>query len=1682
MKKVILLTSFVFAGLLGYSQCTWDGGGDGTSWSDPDNWSGNGCDSNGAIPLGTDEVPDAGDAVTIAGFSVNITSAGAVAGTLTVQGDNVFTDGSLTISASGTLTVAGNITLNDNTLGANDGTLSITGGDVIINSPGVLAIEAGGIFNISSGSLSLFATTPITNAGTFQSSGGTVYYKNGSAQNINLALDYPTVEISDGATVTVIAAVTDVDNLTISDGDMIINDGASFDASSTGEIIMADLTSLTINGDANFPVNLEGTLDAGSTVTFAKTSETGMVSPDNVDFGTVDFTTSVALGFTGANNTVQTALNITSGDITFNENWEGSEGTSTFTILASQTAQYSGTANFPLLFTTYTFDPASSVKFIGSTQNVGKSTATITFGNLDILGTAGTKTLIGDINVAGTLTVNAAGTIFDIANTKTATLTGGNAEVTIGTLRTTTGTLIINDSHILNIGGSGTFNMTGGALKLHTATGAIVNGGTWTTPAGTVHFTRSTDDTQVIDVALDYPNIEIDGGQQVTVTNTIADVNDLTISNGELIIADGSALSGGTNLVMLSGTNLTINGDANFPSGYTGTLDAASTVTFAKNNTETMTSPAGIAFGNVVINSTGADLTFSGATNSVKTLFDIDNGIVQLTSSNWDEAGASAATLDVAAGATLQYNNGNFPSDYNTYTFAPSSNVIFNGGSQNVSRASGADIIFGNLTIQGGGGTKTLLDNITVAGNLLVSTGTTLETTQALQITGGAGSVTVTDGTLIIGLGDLPTFATYDFDATSSEVVFNDADGAQSVSNGTHVFDNLTINGGNTKTVDHNITVEGILDINGTTVTLYANANAIDGDFTLNIAAGDFLETSALVPFGGTVVSGAIDATSTTTYNGGAQQVEALNYGNLTIDQAGIKTLQVGTSVTTGNVTISNTATFDLETFAFTGAGGKTLNINDDCRLALSGTNNFPTGFGNFTFNTTSTVDYDAVGNQTIALQPYANLDITGGGIKTVGSGEASVTGILDVENGATIATDLGTGKFLRLISTGDGATQTARIADLTGEGATGILSGDGFICERDMDLTGPDAVGWNDWASPIVGFRLASWYYTGWPMTGVGGIRGTDFPSNPWCSVLTYNANNIGTPSYLPSNVNDGLTDKNDGWERVPNITDGNTPGTGFRLYTGARDRELEDYGLPAQGTVAITLNYEATAAAAAEEGWNLVGNPYMCAVDFTELSKTGSIEASMWMYSNVGKGYYAFNDATGAGTAPFDVLDNNSTIANGYIPSHKAFWVRVTAATQTLTFEEADKVTGGTAYVKSGATLPKLRVQAQNLNNGFFSTGVIVKHDDATNGLEKYDSEIFKAISATAPNLYFLSEEGKQLSIDAVPNNVSVIPMQVEAGISGDFELRFWDFNEIHSGSCIMLEDKFTDEWFDLREEQSIVRTLSDTTTIARFNVHIKQMLNTELVANTTCFGTNDGEVLVENLSENVIGLALYDEVGALVYEDMVTNNKIWGDLAPGTYTLREATTNIGCPSAFTTVEVFEPAEVIASFDKSLEEIDLATDNGEVQFTSTSTGGEEHIWYFSDDNEFSFEVNPTHTFSTPGLHDVSLLVHNGNYDCAKVHEDQVLVKSSVGITEEVLDEALVNATVVDGQAKLNMNFESPENVTVLLFDMAGKELGQWSFEQVSNNTEFIDLPTTKGIYLLKVQAANKKRTFRLF
>lgn len=1275
---------------------------------------------------------------------------------------------------------------------------------------------------------------------------------------------------------------------------------------------------------------------------------------------------------------------------------------------------------------------------------------------------------------------------------------------TLASLNMTGGSLTLPNAGVLTINLTGSFSMSGGDLYINKDVGAIddanigVAGG-FVASGGTVHFIANSG-AQEIDANVTYPDIQVDGGALVTTSINLV-LDDLTVTNNSTLSLSNTItnVADMINLTVDAGSELILTGAATLPQ-HTNLLLSAGKVTVNGTNKSLVGVERDFTIGDLEVDlNAGQQLDLDNSCDVIiSNDLTITQGILDVNSGATLAGIANTSTMSITATGELALGGTHpFPTLFDVPTINSASTVAFYGTNQNVGAASG-EITFGNLIINGTD-TKTLVNDIAVAGDLDILTSVfdnAFNTTQDFQITGGSGAISLEDDCqLIIGKGDMPVFTGgYDFTGTSmnnSIVVFNDENADQVISNAAHVFDNLTINGSEIKTIAHGISITngGTLTVDRTgasAVTLDANANSIGGDFILNVDAGDKFESGAVTPFTGTITE-TLDELSTFTYNGDAQNIPAFDYGKMELsDDDGTESEKVLVDDTPidNSLTINDNVRLRTLGFSINGDGSTSFTLVGNAIFEIDGTDGdtWPTGYSLEVITINSTVDYGSTIAQVIADKTYGNLTLSGGAVnKTIAnSTEPEVRNTLDIEDGVTLPTVgpvSGGTQMIRLLSTGDAANQTAKIADLSNDGG-GTITGTGVICERDMDLAGPDYVGWNDWAAPIENFRLANWYYGGWPMTGIQGIRGSDYPSNPFCSVLTYDAQ-ISTPYY--TFTDDEVVDKNDGWVRGPSITSMNNPGVGFRLYTGARDINLEDIGLPTQGTQVINLYYEDASAADSEEGWNLVGNPYMCTVDFDLITKTASVEPSMWMYSNVYSGYYAYNALATTGNAPFNVLDA-TTISNGYIPSHKAFWVKANAASQSLTFEESHKVTEGTAFIKNANALPKIRMQAQNLNNGLLSAGVIIQMDGAKGGLDKYDTKIFKSLKSTAPNLSLMSKENIELSINAIDVNHEIVPVQIESGVSGDFELRFWDFNEIHTGSCIWLEDKFTEEWFDLREEQSIIRTLSDTTTIARFNVHIKQMLDAELFANTTCFGTNDGEVLVKNLSENVIGLALYDESGIVVYQDMVTNNKVWKDLLPGKYTVREMNTNIGCPSAYATVEVFEPEEIKVSFEKSKTEIDLATEDRSVEFISKSTGGTDYVWFFSDNNQFAFGEEVTHIYEIPGLHDVSLLVHNGNYDCAMAYEDQVLVKSTVSVEEQVLAETVVNATVVDGQAKLNMNFETPENVTVLLFDMAGKELGQWNFEQVSNNTEFIDLPTTKSIYLLKVKAANKKRTFKLF
>lgn len=139
---------FVFAfcqGFCALGATTWDGDGDGTSWCDEDNWSG-------------DSLPDAGDDVTIGStFTV------VISGTCNALSKKLKIEGSLTIDSGGSLITAGDVelTANNTAVFENNGTVNITGklkaepgsgtlgdGPSVINAS---TITISGEFNIGNG-------------------------------------------------------------------------------------------------------------------------------------------------------------------------------------------------------------------------------------------------------------------------------------------------------------------------------------------------------------------------------------------------------------------------------------------------------------------------------------------------------------------------------------------------------------------------------------------------------------------------------------------------------------------------------------------------------------------------------------------------------------------------------------------------------------------------------------------------------------------------------------------------------------------------------------------------------------------------------------------------------------------------------------------------------------------------------------------------------------------------------------------------------------------------------------------------------------------------------------------------------------------------------------------------------------------------------------------------------------------------------------------------------------------------------------------------------------------------------------------------------------------------------------------------------------------------------------------
>ena len=242
---------------------------------------------------------------------------------------------------------------------------------------------------------------------------------------------------------------------------------------------------------------------------------------------------------------------------------------------------------------------------------------------------------------------------------------------------------------------------------------------------------------------------------------------------------------------------------------------------------------------------------------------------------------------------------------------------------------------------------------------------------------------------------------------------------------------------------------------------------------------------------------------------------------------------------------------------------------------------------------------------------------------------------------------------------------------------------------------------------------------------------------------------------------------------------------------------------------------------------GWNLLGNPFPCVVDWNGNAdwNMNNVDPTVYLFDAGGSGNYAtWNYSSGTGT-------NGKT--NGYIAATQGFWVRTSdtlgsQSSYSLTIPASQRVASATTefYKESNfvENMLRLKVQAEKYSDEC----IIAFNPDATDVFDNNFDAYKLFTEAPSPKLYSVWGDVKQ-AVNFMPSIEyhEEIPVSFYAGIDGIFTLNIEGMNSFPDDLPIYLEDKQDNMFQDLREnsEYTFVSSIMDDRD--RFVIHFSNSL---------------------------------------------------------------------------------------------------------------------------------------------------------------------------------------------------------------------------------------------------------------
>lgn len=1072
----------------------------------------------------------------------------------------------------------------------------------------------------------------------------------------------------------------------------------------------------------------------------------------------------------------------------------------------------------------------------------GPSTINIT-GSMNI---TGGYTQLGDdqnltINVTGNLSI--AG---DVDMSATSAVTNINVQ---GNYSFTAGDIFVN-------GGTGNINFTGASAKSFTSTltptgnvnysvaslstlvlsgSNFVAGGGSFTLSGTLQI-GSTDASGGLQTGTSGGNIRVSGTRIYSSGSTI-----VYNGTGAQFIGNGFPSGGDVNLVINNSSNVTLSTSLDIVALRTLTLTSGNIVIGTQTLTinGTVTGSGGIVGGplsNLVIGGTGAfgTLNFSGTNQLFNfTMNRTGSGSVNLGGSLTILGTLTHTEGSLDLGSNTLTISGNYSRNLGTIGVSAASSVVINGsGTLPAGSAGLSGSSLGTLTLNRSGATLNVSATVAIT-NLNLFSGI-LNNGSGLSITTGGtitrndqGSMTtapnnianaynvVYDITSVISTGpELPintnTTALANFtkqnsgtldlvgDLTVNGVLTLSSGSFNTGSNDVDLKGNFVSNGGSTLT-SSNVTFSGTTSISGSTTPVFGN---------ITISSGGILTPTANFRINGNLVNnGTLNAGSATTTFGGTTVISGssvCSFNNISIAAASTLTAPTGNMNVAGTWNnagtfnsgpATNTVTFNGTT-TFTGAGTTqfsgititgTLTSSSTLRVAGNFTNNgtFNSNSGTLLLN----------GSSTQLLQGTTQTNFNNITISNVGgppgvrvASNQDISGVLTLGANVTFDPDGVSGSVVfRLRSSGDSPTVDASIAALPG-GAT--VQGSVTV-QRYMAIEGGNNTRIYRYISSPVQSAPVSQIQSFIPVTGT-------FTGASSCSGCG------SSQTLFRYNESDITGDLNTGYVNFPAATNTETfaSGVGYSIFVRGNIAPVSTAGSALyelrgpifSGSVSLPVSFTSSGTLA-NDGWNLVGNPYPSSIDW--------LAASGWTKTNINDAIYMRDNGLSSPVIASFVGGVGVNGGSRNIAAGQAFFVKSDGGSPALQVTEAVKVAGTqTTFFREGAIPDLLRV---TLKKGTTMDETAIRfHENATGSFDseldayKMKNSVFNLASKVGEVAY---------SINSIPSITcsSSIQLDISDAAVGTYEVDLSGMDSFEESMTIQLMDQFLNRTIDIRQQNN-------------------------------------------------------------------------------------------------------------------------------------------------------------------------------------------------------------------------------------------------------------------------------------